>query len=346
MRYSPLGKTDLNVSKICLGTMTWGEQNNQEQAFSQMDMAVDAGINFFDAAEMYPVPPKPETQGSTEAILGNWLESRKSRDKIIVATKVTGRSENFRHVRNGELPILDKKNIEYALENSLKRLKTDYIDLYQIHWPDRETNTFGTLSYKHNPNDKFIPLEETLSVLENLRKQGKIRHIGLSNETPWGVFDSLRACDKNDFLHPVSIQNPYNLLNRSFEVGLSEIAIRENIGLLAYSPLAFGVLTGKYLEGKPKNSRLALYARFQRYNNPKAEEATKRYVRIAKDAGLLPSQMALAFINSRDFVTSNIIGATNLDQLKENISSININLRFDVLEAIEKVQNDIPNPCP
>ncbi len=347
MKYSRLGTTDLNVSKICLGTMTWGEQNTQEEGFSQMDLAHSEGINFFDTAEMYPVPPKPETQGSTEAIIGNWFESRKNRDKIILATKVVGRSENFRHIRNGELPALDKKNIELALNNSLKRLKTDYIDLYQIHWPDRETNNFGKLGYSHNPNDNFTSFLETFSAFEDFKKQGKIRHIGLSNETPWGVLDSIRTCEKNNFPKPVSIQNPYNLLNRSFEVGLSEIAIREQIGLLAYSPLAFGVLTGKYLNGnKPKNTRISLYARFQRYNNKNAEEASKRYAKIAKDVGISPTHLALAFINSRDFVTSNIIGATNLDQLRENISSININLTNETIEAIEKVHIDIPNSCP
>ncbi len=327
--------------------MTWGEQNSQAEAFDQIDYAVSQGVNFIDTAEMYPVPPRPETQGKTEEIIGNWFQRSKKRSEIILATKVTGKSESFRHVRNGEVPVLDKKNIEYALNQSLKRLQTDYIDLYQLHWPDRETNYFGQLSYRHNQNDNFTPLRETFEALSNFVKQGKIRYVGLSNETPWGVLDAIRCADLHGLPRVVSIQNPYNLLNRSYEIGLAEISIREQCGLLAYSPLAFGILSGKYLNGaKPENTRLSLFTRFQRYNNPKAEAATKRYVDIAKKNGLLPAQMALAFINSRDFVTSNIIGATNLEQLKENISSVNVNLNQQVIDAIEEVQQDIPNPCP
>lgn len=347
MKYSVLGNTDIKVSRICLGTMTWGVQNNQKEAFEQMDYALSRGINFFDAAEMYPVPPSAETQGETERMIGNWFKSTGNRSKVIMATKITGKSEGFRHVRNGELPTYDRKNIEYALNENLKRLQTDYIDVYQLHWPDRKTNTFGQLGYVHDDSDKFIPLKETLEVLNDFVKQGKIRHIGLSNETPWGVLDAIRASEQNNLPKIVSIQNPYSLLNRSYEVGLAEISIRENCGLLAYSPLAFGVLSGKYLNGaKPPKGRLTLYSRFARYKSEKAEEATKRYAAIAKDFGLTPAQMALAFVNSRRFLTSNIIGATTIEQLTENIDSINIELSEEVLQEIEKVHYDISNPCP
>jgi len=347
VKFNQLGNTGLKVSKICLGTMTWGEQNTQAQAFEQMDYAVTQGINFFDTAEMYPVPPKPETQGATEEIIGNWFEKNKNRDKIILATKITGKSEGFRHVRSGELPCFDRKNIEYALHQNLKRLKTDYIDLYQLHWPDRKTNCFGQLGYIHDDEDKFISLKQTLEILNDFVKAGKIRYIGLSNETPWGMLDALRASEQYNLPKVVSIQNPYNLLNRSFEIGLAEISIRENCGLLAYSPMAFGVLSGKYLNGAaPKNARLSLYARFARYKGEKPETATANYAKIAKDFGLSLAQMSLAFVNSRRFLTSNIIGATSMDQLKENIDSINLDLAPEILQEIDKVHLDIPNPCP
>lgn len=347
MKYSKLGNTDIKVSRICLGTMTWGEQNTQEQAFEQMDLALSEGINFFDTAEMYPVPPKPETQGETERIIGRWFKARKNRDKIIMATKITGKSEGFRHVRGGALPSFDRKNIEYALNENLKRLQTDYIDVYQLHWPDRKTNTFGQLGYTHDDDDKFISLRETLEILDSFVKAGKIRHIGLSNETPWGILDAVRSHEKFNLPKIVSVQNPYSLLNRSYEVGMAEISIREDCGLLAYSPLAFGMLSGKYLNGKnPLKARLTLYSRFTRYRGEKAMTATGRYAKIAKDFGLSPAQMALAFINSRRFLTSNIIGATTMEQLKENISSINIELSSEIIEEIEKVHLDIPNPCP
>ena len=347
MQYSKLGNTDIKVSKICLGTMTWGEQNTQNEGFEQMDYALAEGVNFFDAAEMYPVPPKQETQGETERIIGNWFKARNNRDKVILATKITGKSEGFRHVRNGELPTFDRKNIEYALNQNLKRLQTDYIDVYQLHWPDRKTNTFGQLGYKHDDSDKFIPLKETLEILNDFVKAGKIRYIGLSNETPWGVLDAIRAHEKYDLPKVVSVQNPYSLLNRAYEVGLAEISIREECGLLAYSPLAMGVLSGKYLNGaKPPKARLTVFNRFTRYNSPKAAAATEKYAKIAKDFGLTPAQLALAFVNNRRFLTSNIIGATTIEQLKENISSINITLSTEVLEEIEKVHLDIPNPCP
>ncbi len=347
MKYSYLGDTDVKVSRICLGSMTFGEQNTEPQAFEQMDLALDKGVNFFDAAEMYPVPPKPETQGDTERIIGNWFKKSGKRDKVVLATKITGKSEGFRHVRGGELPSYDRKNIEYALHENLKRLQTDYIDLYQLHWPDRKTNTFGQLGYTHDAGDSFVPLLETLQILGEFVKQGKIRHIGLSNETPWGVLEALRAHEKAGVPRVVSVQNPYNLLNRSYEVGMAEISVREKCGLLAYSPLAFGMLTGKYLNGAlPEGARLTLYARFARYKGEKPEKATARYAALAKDFGLTPAQLALAFVNSRDFMTSNIIGATTTAQLQENIDSINVSLSDDVLQEIEKIHQDLPNPCP
>lgn len=346
MEYRPLGFTNIKVSGICLGTMTWGEQNSEMEAHAQIEMSLEHGVNFIDAAEMYPVPPRAETQGATESILGNWLQKNKAtRAKLIIASKVTGRSQNFSYLRGGEIR-LDSKNIIAALEGSLKRLKTDYIDLYQLHWPDRSTNYFGELGYTHHQTG-FIPLAESLAVMNGLIKQGKIRYAGLSNETPWGVLDALRASEQHNLPRVVSIQNPYNLLNRSFEVGLAEIAIREKVGLLAYSPLAFGVLSGKYLGGAlPIGARLTRFERFQRYRGEKAHKATQRYVSVAGKYGLNPAQMALAFIHCQPFVTSTIIGATTLRQLEENISSIRLTLHSDVLKEIETIQQDIPNPCP
>ncbi len=346
MDYRPLGDSDLKVSAICLGTMTWGEQNDEAEAHAQIDVALERGVNFLDAAEMYPVPPRAETQGRTEVILGNWLQkNRAKRRQLIIATKVTGRSLNFFYLRGGETR-LDRKNIVAALDASLKRLQIDYVDLYQLHWPDRPTNYFGELSYTHH-NADFIALEESLLVMADLIKAGKIRHTGLSNETPWGVLEALRAAERKKLPRAVSIQNPYSLLNRSFEVGLAEIAMREKIGLLAYSPLAFGVLSGKYLGGKkPYGARLTSYERFQRYAGRKAEEATRRYVAIATKHGLDPAQMALAFVHRQPFVTSAIIGATTLKQLEANIESITLAPNNEVLREIEAVQQDIPNPCP
>jgi len=340
-----LGHTDIEVSKICLGTMTWGDQNSADEAFAQLDLALERGINFIDTAEMYPVPPKADTYTKTEQYIGNWLEKRKNRADIILATKVVGRTSNA-YMR--EQPIgLDRKNITQALEGSLRRLKTDYIDLYQLHWPDRPTNYFGQLGYVHRPAPESIPLAETLAVLDDLIKQGKIRHCGLSNETPWGVMGFLHLADQGKGPRMVSIQNPYNLLNRTYEIGLAEISHRENIGLLAYSPLGFGVLSGKYLQQNPEGARLTLWAKhFSRYSNPNAIKATKAYVELAKSASLSPAQMALAFVTSRSFVTSNIIGATSLEQLKENIDSVDTTLSDDVLREIEKIHARFSNPSP
>ena len=344
MQYRKLGHTDIEVSVICLGTMTWGEQNTESQAHAQLDYAIAAGVNFIDAAEMYPVPPSQETQGMTETILGNWLAKRSDRDQLIIATKVAGPGM-MPYLRGG--PKLDRRHIEQAVNDSLQRLQTDYIDLYQVHWPARSTNFFGKLGYAHQ-TEKHVPaIDDTLAILSDLVSAGKIRYLGISNETPWGLMQYLHSAERAQQPRIVSIQNPYSLLNRTFEVGLAEIACREQVGLLAYSPLGFGVLSGKYLHGqKPPGARLSLFEYFTRYTNPIGIEATGRYVGIAGNAGIDPSVMALAYVNSRDFVTSNIIGATSMEQLKKNISSIDTTLPEDVITAIEKVHETIPNPCP
>ena len=346
MEFRKLGNTDIDVSLICLGTMTWGEQNSEKEAHEQLDYALDSGINFIDTAELYPVPPKKETQGLTDQYIGNWIGLRKNRDKFILASKVTGRSgmDWFR----GSETRLDRDNILQSVEASLKRLKTDYIDLLQLHWPDRKSNFFGNLDYKHSEEDDFIPLELQLEALAELVKSGKVRYIGLSNETPWGVAKFLELSKTNNLPRIVSVQNPYSLLNRSFEVGLSEIAIRENCGLLAYSPLAFGVLSGKYLGGKkPKGARLTLFGdQFTRYTKERSIQATEEYERIAKKYNLDFAQMSLAFINRQPFLTSNIIGATTMEQLKSNIGSLGISLSEDIISDIETVHSSNPNPSP
>ena len=346
MEYNKLGQTDIEVSRICLGTMTWGEQNTEKEAHEQLDYAVESGINFIDVAEMYPVPPREETYGLTESYIGNWLSKRKDRDKIILASKVAAKAEWLPYIRGGQIK-LDKKNIVQALEDSLRRLKTDYIDLYQMHWPDRDTNFFGKLAYYHAPEKDGIPIAETLAVLDELVKQGKIRVIGISNETPWGCAEYLRISREKELPRIVSIQNPYNLLNRTFEIGISEFSHREQVGLLAYSPLAFGALSGKYLNNqKPEGARLTLFERFNRYLNPQATKATEAYVNLAKKNDLDPSQMALSYVSSRPFLTSNIIGATSMEQLKMDIESINIELSDDVIKDIESIHEKIPNPAP
>lgn len=347
MEYRPLGTTGLNVSAICLGTMTWGQQNSEAQAQAQMDRAVAAGVNFFDTAEMYPVPTRAETQGLTERHIGTWLRARKSRDKILVATKVSGRSTNLKWLRDGA-PRLDRANILAAVEASLQRLGTDYIDLYQLHWPDRQTNFFGELGYGHKSDDVFVPLEETLGVLADLQRQGKIRHVGVSNETPWGISTYLKLAETGGLPRAASIQNPYNLLNRTFEIGLAEIAIRERCGLLAYSPLGFGILSGKYVGGaKPAGARLTLFAdRMTRYQKPRVAAAVAEYATLARDHGLEPSQMALAFALGRPFMTAVIIGATTLEQLETDLGSASVRLSPEILEAIERIHRDNPNPAP
>lgn len=347
MQYRPLGNTDIQVSVICLGTMTWGEQNTREEAFEQMDYAVSQGVNFFDTAELYAIPPRAETYGQTEIIIGEWLKSRGNRDNIILASKVAGPGKEWLpHIRNGD-SRMDRRTIEAAIEASLERLQTDYLDLYQLHWPDRKTNFFGHLGYTHDPQDQPVAIEETLDVLQDIVNTGKVRHIGLSNETPWGVMEFLRISQEKNVPRVVSIQNPYSLLNRTFEVGLAEIAIREQVGLLAYSPLGFGVLSGKYLDdAQPEGARITRWPDYNRYTNEQARAATQAYVELARAQGLDPAQMALAYINSRDFVTANIIGATSMAQLESNIHSAQLTLADDVLEAIEALHVRHPNPSP
>lgn len=346
MLYRPLGTSSLNVSALCLGTMTWGEQNTQQEAFAQIDRSQDAGVNFIDCAEMYPVPPNGKTYGATERIIGEYFRQHGNRDKWILASKVAGPSRDMKHIRDGKTRFT-RDHITAALEGSLQRLQTDHIDLYQLHWPDRPTNFFGQLGYQHNAEEQITPIEDTLEVLDDLVRAGKIRHIGLSNETPWGTSRFLQLAEARGWPRIVSIQNPYNLLNRSYEIGMAEISIREQAGLLAYSPLAFGTLTGKYLDGlRPEKARLTLFDRFVRYTNPQAQEACARYVQLARDHGLDPAQMALAYVTRQPFVTSNIIGATNMDQLNRNLSSINLGLTDKVLEAIEQIHRGQPNPAP
>jgi aryl-alcohol dehydrogenase-like predicted oxidoreductase len=326
--------------------MTFGEQYNERQAHAQLDRAREAGVNFIDTAEMYPVPPRPETQGRTEEYIGSWLAARGGRDRVILATKVAGPADWIAYLRGGKAR-LDRANIEAAVESSLRRLRTDYIDLYQLHWPDRQTNYFGQLGYKHPAEDKSVPLLETLQVLGDLVTEGKLRHIGLSNETPWGTMRMLQLAEAHGLPRPVSIQNPYNLLNRTFEIGLAEIAIRERCGLLAYSPMAFGVLSGKYLNGaRPAGARLTLFERFDRYSNPQAGRATEDYVALARRYGMDPGQMALAWVTSRPFVTSNIIGATSMEQLEANLGSASIELPGAVIEEIDAIHTRQPNPSP
>jgi aryl-alcohol dehydrogenase-like predicted oxidoreductase len=345
MQYRPLGNTDLTLSSLTLGTMTWGEQNTEKEAHTQIDMALDAGINCLDAAEMYPVPPKADTQGRTEAFIGSWLARKQQRDRVIIATKITGPGESFHYLRNGTR--LNRQQILDAADASLKRLQTDYIDLYQLHWPERQTNFFGKLGYRHQQDDQAVPIEETLRACEELISSGKVRHIGISNETPWGLHEYLRLSETHNLPRVVSVQNPYNLLNRTYEVGMAEMSIREQVGLLAYSPLAFGVLSGKYLGGqRPAGARLTLFERFQRYTSPLAEQVTAAYVELAHQHSLSPTQMALAFVTQQPFVTSNIIGATSLEQLKENLDSSDVQLSDELLNAIEHIHTQHPNPCP
>ena len=344
MQYQLLGDVGDDVSVICLGTMTYGEQNTEAEAHEQLDYAFDQGVNFLDTAEMYAVPPRKETQGLTERYIGSWLASRGCRDAVVIATKVSGPGMQ-KYLRGG--PRLTRSHVTRAVEDSLRRLRTDYIDLYQVHWPERSTNFVGELGYVYEDDEDTAPIEETLEVLARLVEQGKVRYLGVSNETPWGVMEYLRLAGERGWPRIVSVQNPYSLLNRTFEVGLAEIAHRESVGLLAYSPLGFGVLSGKYLHGRrPARARLTLFGFFERYTGALGVKATRRYVSIARQAGLDPAQMALAFVNSRSFLTANIIGATTMKQLRDNIASIRLKLSRDVLEAIEEVHREIPNPCP
>jgi len=349
MKYRPLGNTDLNLSLIGLGTMTWGEQNDLQQACQQMDYAVSRGVNFFDAAEMYPVPPLAETAGATESCIGEWFAQSGKRSEVILATKVTGRADqknsDFAHIRGG--PRLSRDHIRCAIEGSLERLQTDYIDLYQVHWPERGTNFFGARGYRHSPQADGIAIEETLRALNELVEERLVRHIGISNETPWGTMEYLRLMVDHDLPRVMSIQNVYNLLNRQFETGLAEMAIREQVGLLAYSPMAFGVLSGKYLDGqRPPGARLTLFDRFTRYDSTQALVATEAYAKIANNHGLSLAQMSLAFVCQQDFVTSCLIGATTMGQLKENIDAVDLQLSDQILAEIQAVHNCYPDPAP
>jgi len=345
MHYHRLGRTDLEVSRICLGTMTWGEQNSEAEAHQQLDYALQAGINFVDAAELYPVPPRAETQGRTEAYIGSWLKARKCRDKIVLASKVAGPAARTQHIRPNLK--LDRANIEAAIETSLRRLQTDYLDLYQLHWPDRPANYFGQLGYTHHEDEAPVPIEETLRTIEDLVQAGKVRYIGISNETPWGTMEYLRLAEQLNLPRIESIQNPYSLLNRTFEIGLAEISHRESVGLLAYSPMAFGMLSGKYAgNARPAGARLTLWSYFDRYSNPQAVAATEAYVNLAREYEISPAQMALAFVNSRPFLTSTIVGATTMEQLKENIESDSVELSAEVLDEIEVIHKQHPNPSP
>lgn len=349
MQYRRLGRTNLNVSLITLGTMTWGEQNTEAEAHAQLDYAVGRGINLIDVAEMYPVPPRPETQGLSERYLGTWLRKSGKRNDVLIATKATGPAHlprNPRHIRGGNNHF-DRQSLTDALHGSLDRLQLDHIDLYQLHWPDRRVNIFGDLNYSHIDNDQPIPVEETLHVLSEFVKAGKIRHIGLSNETSWGVAQFLHAAEKFNLERVVSIQNPYSLLNRSFEINLSEFSHREQVGLLAYSPLAFGVLSGKYQNGgRPAGARLTLFERFTRYNNPQADIAADKYIALARTHDIDPAQLALAYVNSRPFLTSNIIGATTMAQLRSNIDSVEIQLSQEIIAEIDAIHVMQPNPAP
>ncbi len=345
MKFRKLGNTDLKVSLICLGTMTWGEQNSEKEAYEQMDFASEKGVNFFDTAELYAVPPKAETYGLTEKIIGNWFAKRKNRDKIILASKVAGPGCDW--IRGGGNNFTEKKMAE-ALEGSLKRLKTDYIDLYQLHWPERSTNCFGRRDYVYKEDErKWNDFEAILQALDKFIKSGKIRYIGMSNETPFGLSKYLELSRSKKLPRMMSVQNPYSLVNRTYEVGMSEISIREKCGLLVYYPLAAGALTGKYRNGRmPKNARLTLFKGWERMLNPLAMKAYDEYYKLAKESNITMVQLAQAFVNSRPFVTSNIIGATTMDQLKENIESIKIELSKETIEKINFIHNNNPNPAP
>lgn len=343
MKYRQLGNSDLKVSEIALGTMTFGEQNSPQDAARQLDYAVARGVNFIDVAEMYPVPPCAETQGRTEDYVGRWL-SKQPRDELIVATKITGPGRGFEWIRGG--PRITPKQIQAAIDGSLTRLKTDYIDLYQIHWPDRNVPTFGQSEYDPGKERDTTPIVEQLGAFAQLIQAGKIRHVGLSNETPWGVCQFTRAAEAAGLPRVVSIQNAYNLLNRTFEYGLAETCHREQLGLLAYSPLGFGTLTGKYLGGAGAG-RMTRFPGFgQRYDKPMVAQAVAAYVALARQENLHPATLALAFVRSRWFVASTIIGATTMAQLQQNLDSVDVELNADLLGKIQVIHTHSPNPAP
>lgn len=346
MQTTTLGRTGIRVSRLCLGTMTFGEQNSEADAHAQLNYATSRGINFIDTAEMYPVPPRQDTQGRTEAYIGSWLKARGGRDKVVIATKVAGRSTELAYARPFAIHP-DRRNIEAAVDASLRRLQTDYIDLYQVHWPDRNTNFFGRLGYQHQPHANEVPIEDTLGALDDLVRAGKVRAVGISNETPWGAMRYLALAEQSGLPRVASIQNPYNLLNRVFEIGLAEIALREDVGLLAYSPLAMGALTGKYRRGaRPAEGRLTRFDRFKRYSTPAGEQAVEQYAHIAERHGLNLAQMALAFLLRQPFLASAIVAGTTLEQLTSNIDAADLALPDDAIAAIETVHAAQPNPCP
>ena len=349
MKYRKLGTTNIDVSVICLGTMTFGEQNSQQEGFDQMDYALKRGINFFDTAELYPIMPRKETYGKTEEIIGNWFKQRKNRSKVILASKIASKTENdLSWIREGAQKLgFDKKNMNAAIDASLQRLQTDYIDLYQLHWPERKVPKFGKLDFEYDLYDnEWTQIEEVLDNLNNLIKSGKIRYVGLSNETPWGVMKFLQVAKEKNLPRMMSIQNVYSLVNRVFDIANSEVSIRENCGLLAYSPLAGGRLSGKYINQQPKNARYTLWpSRFDRHHTKRGEKAIAKYVSLAKKYNITPSTFANAYVNDRPFVTSNIIGATTIEQLRENIDSIDITLSNEILQEIEDIHLSDPNPC-
>jgi len=346
MEYQHIANSNLEISKICLGTMTWGEQNTQAEAFSQLDYAIGQGVNFIDTAEMYPVPPNAETQGETERILGNYLKAQGNRDNLVIASKIAAPGGKSDYIRK-EM-ALDWRNIHQAVDDSLERLQIDTIDLYQVHWPDRNTNFFGEMMYEHDNEEHYTPILDTLEALAEVIKQGKVRYIGISNETPWGFMQYLRLAEKHELPRIISVQNPYNLLNRSYEIAMAEISHREEVPLLAYSPLAFGALTGKYENNQwPEGARLTVFKRFARYNStPMALEATQAYIDLAREFAMSPTEMALAFVNSRKFVASTIIGATDLLQLKQNIDSHKVSLSAELMLRINQLSALYRFPCP
>ncbi len=344
MNYRQLGQSELKVSELCLGTMTYGQQNSAEEATQQLDYAVAEGINFIDTAEMYPVPPNGETQGRTETYVGYWL-ARQKRDSLVIATKVTGPARGYDWIRNG--PRVTRAHINSAIDGSLKRLQTDYVDLYQIHWPDRNVPMFGQTAYDPYAERETEPIAEQVAALAELIKAGKIRHYGLSNETPWGLAQFCRVADQAGLPRPVSVQNAYNLINRVYEYGMAEMGFREQVSLLAYSPLGFGVLSGKYRKGMHGSGRITLFPGFgQRYGKVNVPEAVAAYAKLAEDHNLAPVTLALAFVRSRWFVGSTIIGATSMAQLQENIASARVNLSPDVLAEIDRIHLRFPNPAP
>jgi len=347
MQYRKLGNTNIELSVICLGTMTWGEQNTRAEAFEQMDYAFAQGVNFFDTAELYPIPPRSDTYGQTEVIIGDWLKRTGNRERVVLASKIAGPGVGWiDHIREGRTRF-NREHLLAALDGSLRRLQVDCIDLYQLHWPERNTNFFGKLGFNPGDEDELTSVTETLAVLQECVQAGKIRHVGLSNETPWGIMRFLLVAEQLDLPRVVTVQNPYSLLNRSYEVGAAEVSWREHCGLLAYSPLGFGVLSGKYLNGaRPQGARLTLFPDYTRYSSPAAEKATADYVELAHAHGLDCAQMALAFANSRPFLTSTISGATTMEQLRSNIASIDLELSAEVLQGIEAIHEAHPNPSP